>query len=256
MPPPVAVLGASRLRVRPPPPNLLLGPCSLRARLRLRAGLRAGACAARWGWSSFSSPPVWVQAAGIRTSIVSRSALLFLRRPPARGMRPSFARGRTLRASAGDSSRHAAGRCHGACAWVAALGRTPRAGGTMRSHNQKRQARSNLLVSRARSMRHSPTASEEALWEALRGGALGAAFKRQVPLGDRYIADFYAPSVRLVVEVDGGVHRGSSAADRRRDEWLRRRGYRVVRVEAALVLRDIAAALETVLAALSAAPVM
>jgi hypothetical protein len=41
-----------RLRVRPPPPNLVLGPCSLRARLRLRAVLRALACAARWGWSS------------------------------------------------------------------------------------------------------------------------------------------------------------------------------------------------------------
>ena len=68
----------------------------------------------------------------------------------------------------------------------------------MRSHNQQRQARSNLLVSRARSMLHAPTPSEEALWQALRGGALGVAFKRQVPLGDRYIADFFAPSVGLV----------------------------------------------------------
>jgi hypothetical protein len=65
------------------------------------------------------------------------------------------------------------------------------------------------------------------------GGALGVAFKRQVLFGDRYVADFYAPSVGLVMEVDGGVHRGSRAADRRRDEWLRRRGYRVVRVNAA-----------------------
>jgi very-short-patch-repair endonuclease len=121
----------------------------------------------------------------------------------------------------------------------------------MRSHNQNRQARSNRLVSRARSMLHSPTASEEALWQALRGGALGVAFKRQVPLGDRYIADFLAPSVRLVVEVDGGVHRTSGAADRRRDEKLRRLGYRVLRVEAALVMRDAAAVLAVVRAALT-----
>ncbi|RYZ04842.1 MAG: DUF559 domain-containing protein [Myxococcales bacterium] len=126
----------------------------------------------------------------------------------------------------------------------------------MRSHNQERQARSNQLVSRARSMRHSPTASEEALWQALRGRALGVAFKREVPLGDRYIADFFAPSVRLVVDVDGGAHRGRGSADRRRDEWLSRRSYRVVRVEAALVLRDSAAAHYVVLAALRAAPVM
>jgi very-short-patch-repair endonuclease len=121
----------------------------------------------------------------------------------------------------------------------------------MRSYNQKRQARSNLLVGRARSMLHSPTASEEALWQALRGGALGVAFKRQVPLGDRYIADFFAPSVRLVVEVDGGVHRGSYGADWRRDEWMMRRGYRVVRVAAALVLQDARAALELVRGALA-----
>jgi very-short-patch-repair endonuclease len=107
----------------------------------------------------------------------------------------------------------------------------------MRSHNQNRQARSNLLVTRARQMLHAPTASEEALWQALRGGALGVAFKRQVPLGDRYIADFLAPSVRLVVEVDGGVHRRRRSADRGRDSKLRRLGYRIVRVDAALVQR-------------------
>ena len=120
----------------------------------------------------------------------------------------------------------------------------------MRSHNQNRQARSNLLVSRARRMLHAPTPSEAALWEALRGGALGVAFKRQVPLSGRYIADFFAPSVGLVVEVDGGVHRCSRSADRRRDGRLRRLGYRVVRVAAALVLRDAQAALAIIRAAL------
>jgi very-short-patch-repair endonuclease len=120
----------------------------------------------------------------------------------------------------------------------------------MRSHHQQRQARSALLVSRARRMLHAPTPSEEALWHALRGGALGVAFKRQVVLGERHIADFFAPFVGLVVEVDGGVHRGSRAADRRRDERLQRLGYRIVRVDAALVLRDAAAALAVVRAAL------
>ena len=120
----------------------------------------------------------------------------------------------------------------------------------MRSHSQQRQARSALLVSRARGMLHAPTASEEALWQVLRGGALGVAFKRQVVLGGRYIADFFAPSVGLVVEVDGGVHRGRGSADRRRDEKLRRLGYRVVRVEAALVLQSVEAALAVVRAAL------
>ena len=120
----------------------------------------------------------------------------------------------------------------------------------MRSHHQQRQARSALLVSRARRMLHTPTASEEALWQALRGGALGVAFKRQVPLGQRVIADFFAPSVGLVVEVDGGVHRGSRSADRRRDEKLQRLGYHVVRVDAALVLHAPEQALAAIRTAL------
>ena len=43
--------------MRPPPPNLLLGAVLARARLRLRASLRAAACAARWGWSSLTRRP-------------------------------------------------------------------------------------------------------------------------------------------------------------------------------------------------------
>jgi very-short-patch-repair endonuclease len=121
----------------------------------------------------------------------------------------------------------------------------------MRSHAHKAHARSALLLNRARLMLHAPTASEEALWLALRGGALGVAFKRQVVLGGRYIVDFFAPSVGLVVEVDGGVHRSRRAADRRKDERLQRLGYRVVRVDAALISRNIAAAVALVHSALS-----
>jgi very-short-patch-repair endonuclease len=120
----------------------------------------------------------------------------------------------------------------------------------MRNCTQQRQARSNLLVNRARGMLHAPTPSEEVLWLALRWGVDGVAFKRQVPLGERYIADFFAPSVGLVVEVDGGVHRASRSADRRRDEKLRRLGYRVVRVQAALVLKAPGEAVAAIRAAL------
>jgi very-short-patch-repair endonuclease len=120
----------------------------------------------------------------------------------------------------------------------------------VRSHNQQRQARHNLLVTRARHMLHAPTPSEQALWRVLRHGVDGVAFKRQVVLGERYIADFFAPSVGLVVEVDGGIHRLSRAADRRRDEWLMRRGFRVVRVGVSLVLRNPHAVLAQVRVAL------
>jgi hypothetical protein len=50
----------------------------------------------------------------------------------------------------------------------------------------------------------------------LSGSQLGVAFRRQVPL-DRYIVDFLAPSLQLIVEVDGLWHHRRMAADERRE---------------------------------------
>jgi very-short-patch-repair endonuclease len=65
---------------------------------------------------------------------------------------------------------------------------------------------------------------ERALWRELCGSRLGVAFRRQVVLGNRYVADFLAPAVRLAVEVDGGLHARRRAADARRDRDLARLG--------------------------------
>ena len=89
-------------------------------------------------------------------------------------------------------------------------------------------------------MRHVATPAEARLWEALRGQRLGVVFRRQVVLGE-YIADFCAPAVRLVVEVDGGYHAARERLDARRDERLRRLGYRVVRVSSEEVGRELPA---------------
>jgi len=100
------------------------------------------------------------------------------------------------------------------------------------------QTRKQVLATRARDMRCFASEPERALWRELRGGRLGVPFRRQVVLGNRYIADLVAPSVRLVVEVDGGVHGKQRAADARRDSDLGRLGYRVLRVSASAVMRD------------------
>ena len=105
------------------------------------------------------------------------------------------------------------------------------------------------LAPRARDMRVSPTPTEARLWQALRGGQLGVRFRRQVVL-HTFIVDFFAPSVGLVVEVDGGVHVGRERDDAERDRQLRGFGYRVVRVRAEVVERDLAAAVESVRAAI------
>jgi very-short-patch-repair endonuclease len=75
-----------------------------------------------------------------------------------------------------------------------------------------------LLASRASALRKFSTLSERRLWQELSGGrVLGVRFRRQVVVGP-FIADFLAPGLRLIVEVDGPVHARTARADARRDE--------------------------------------
>jgi very-short-patch-repair endonuclease len=116
----------------------------------------------------------------------------------------------------------------------------------MRAQSRQQLKRQILLAERTHEMRHQPTRSESALWVALSRSQLGVAFRRQVPIGHRYIADFLAPSVKLVVEVDGGYHRQRASADARRDRVLKRLGYRVLRLDAELVSRQLPLAVEAI----------
>jgi very-short-patch-repair endonuclease len=75
-------------------------------------------------------------------------------------------------------------------------------------------------------------------------------FRPEVLLGGRFIVDFLASAAGLVVEVDGGYHARRRAAGASRDRKLGRLGYRVVRIEAELALRDLPAAVALIRAAL------
>ncbi len=84
------------------------------------------------------------------------------------------------------------------------------------------------------------------MWNMLKGKQLGGyKFVRQFPMGP-YFADFAQRQFRLVVEVDGSQHVDSSR-DRRRDEYMRERGYSVLRVWSGDVLRDRETVCETIL---------
>lgn len=108
------------------------------------------------------------------------------------------------------------------------------------------------LAERARTMRHALTPSEVMLRSAIRGNRLGTPFRRQVVVGE-HIADFLAPRERLIIEVDGGYHRQCAAADARKDRDLARLGYRVLRLDAELVLRQLPEALRLIQEALNVA---
>ena len=101
----------------------------------------------------------------------------------------------------------------------------------------------------ARQMRSWLTRSEERLWAEINAGKLGVCFRRQVPLG-KFIADFVAPSVHLVIEVDGDYHARRRVADARRDRALARMGYRVLRLSDSLVEQNVDEAVARIRAAL------
>lgn len=52
-------------------------------------------------------------------------------------------------------------------------------------------------------------------------------FRRQHPVGD-YVANFCAPALNLIIEVDGGQHAGSSR-DETHTRWLEAHPFHVVR---------------------------
>ena len=89
----------------------------------------------------------------------------------------------------------------------------------------------------ARRMRKASTSNEAKLWKLLRDRRLGSLkFRRQVPVGP-YIADFLCYRHRLIVEADGPFHQDADR-DARRDAWLRRQGFRVLRFPNEMIAYD------------------
>ena len=122
----------------------------------------------------------------------------------------------------------------------------------MHTRSRQQLEREILLSQRAHEMRSNATRSESALWAAISRKQLGVAFRRQVPIGNRYIADFLAPLAKLVVEVDGGYHSRRVTADARRTRVIERLGYRVLRLDSEFVLRQLPLAVDAVRNALLA----
>jgi len=99
-----------------------------------------------------------------------------------------------------------------------------------------------------RRLRGDMTDAEQKLWSRLRRKQIGnVQFYRQKPLGG-YIVDFYAPALRLVVEVDGSQHQFEKGLrkDAVRDDWLVAQGLAVLRFDNLQVLRETDAVVEVI----------
>jgi very-short-patch-repair endonuclease len=86
-------------------------------------------------------------------------------------------------------------------------------------------------LSFARDQRLEPTRAEALFWQAVRGRRFAnLKFKRQMAIGP-FVADFCCYEHRLIVELDGEPHETDEARERdgRRDAFLRREGYLILR---------------------------
>jgi very-short-patch-repair endonuclease len=83
-------------------------------------------------------------------------------------------------------------------------------------------------LERARRLRHEMTPAEIAIWHHVRGNKLGFHFRRQPPILGFY-PDFSCLDLRLVVEVDGGIHESRVDYDKERTAVLEGQGFTVIR---------------------------
>jgi leucyl-tRNA synthetase len=95
------------------------------------------------------------------------------------------------------------------------------------------------LTTFAHQLRKNSTPTEKLRWNHLRRKQLyGRTFRRQHPISP-YIVDFYCSQIRLVIEVDGEIHKYQLDQDNFRQAWLTECGFNVIRITNDQVLNNL-----------------
>jgi very-short-patch-repair endonuclease len=103
-----------------------------------------------------------------------------------------------------------------------------------RIHNNPKFKRSR------KELRNNATVAEAILWNVLKKKQVGGLkFRRQHSVG-KYILDFYCPSIKLGIELDGAVHihPGQKTKDLNKEEFLSKYGIVVLRYENKIVFEN------------------
>lgn len=94
------------------------------------------------------------------------------------------------------------------------------------------------------------TDAEKWVWARLRNRELcGWKFRRQHPIGP-FIVDFVCIEKKLIIELDGGQHAENLESDAKRSEYLREKGYQMLRFWNNDVLKEGEVVLEAILSSL------
>lgn len=97
-------------------------------------------------------------------------------------------------------------------------------------------------------LRNNQTEAEKKLWQYLRNKQMnGYKFYRQYGIGN-YIADFYCPKLKLVIELDGGQHYTEEGLeyDKTREDYMSSLGIKTIRFSNSDIMKNIEGVLEII----------
>ncbi len=98
-----------------------------------------------------------------------------------------------------------------------------------------------VMKDRRRELRANSTESEKLMWIFLRGrNTKGQKFRRQYSV-DSYVLDFYCPSLKLAIEIDGEIHdkEDQKKYDAERQKHIEAYGIRFMRIRNEEIMNDM-----------------
>ena len=106
---------------------------------------------------------------------------------------------------------------------------------------------SHLIFQKAEELRNRMTSAEEILWKHIHVNQWKLKFRRQHPIWN-YVADFYCHGIKLVIELDGGIHQDEEVKknDEVREKYLKELGLTVLRFNNQEVFDNINLVLTTI----------
>lgn len=106
---------------------------------------------------------------------------------------------------------------------------------------------SNLIFQRAEELRNRMTSAEELLWKQIHINEWKQKFRRQHPIAN-YVVDFYCHALKLVIELDGGIHEVEDVKkyDEYRESHLKELGLTVLRFKNEQVFKENKIVIETI----------
>lgn len=116
-------------------------------------------------------------------------------------------------------------------------------------HNRRKAKRVNVYEF-ANQLRRNMTLAEKLLWVELQQYSTKwkLKFQTQIVVGGRFIADFVCFNKRLIIEVDGSIHRLTSVRrkDKYRTKVLNKLGYTIIRFTNNQVIHSITKVIRTI----------